>query len=76
MSIYNHGTRTAYQYGCKCDACREANAAYRAAWIERPGRRERVRASQRRYDERRRQPKRPIAPFYRFLERYNPTQES
>lgn len=25
----SHGTRTSYQYGCRCDACRQAENAYR-----------------------------------------------
>jgi len=24
----NHGTRTGYKYGCKCEKCKAANSAY------------------------------------------------
>ena len=27
-----HGTRTAYAYGCRCDPCREEEAAYQSWW--------------------------------------------
>jgi len=30
-----HGTRSRYRKGCKCDWCREAEATYRARYRER-----------------------------------------
>jgi hypothetical protein len=35
-----HGTLTAYRHGCRCEKCREANAAYQRAY-RRPARTDR-----------------------------------
>ncbi len=32
-----HGTRTRYDKGCRCDACRQRESEYRAAWRLRTG---------------------------------------
>lgn len=33
-----HGTRSAYVKGCRCEACRHANTRYKAEWRSRPRR--------------------------------------
>lgn len=32
MKKAEHGTRTCYLYGCRCDGCKAANATYIAEW--------------------------------------------
>lgn len=39
-----HGTRSRYARGCRCEPCRDANAAYVTRWRHRTGRTDPARA--------------------------------
>lgn len=49
MTIEQHGTRTEYQRGCDCDACRAANAEYVRLYRQRNPDRERANSYARAY---------------------------
>jgi hypothetical protein len=47
MSVAEHGTTTAYKYGCRCDACRKASTNYKRRYRTSQGGGDKVRAQNR-----------------------------